>query len=80
VVEVNALVDGGQVRTLACPPLPLDAQALVQKNCAYEMLAAEAIVERERALALRALLLNPMIHTYDQATAILDRVWPLGHA
>jgi 6-phospho-beta-glucosidase len=76
VIEVNVLVDGGQARALACPPLPLDAQALVQKNCSYEMLAAEAIVEHNRPLALRALLLNPMIHTYDQAAAVLDRVWP----
>ena len=76
VVEVNTLVDDGVVHSLSCPSLPLDAQSLVQRNCTYEMLAAEAIVESNRALALRALLLNPMIRTYDQAAAILDHVWP----
>ena len=36
---------------------------------------AEAIVKRDRAQTLRALLLNPFIPTYEQAAAVLDRVW-----
>jgi len=75
VVEVPALLEGGRVRPLAVGPVPPDVKALVQANCAYEMLAVEAIVERDRAKALRALLLNPMIRTYDQAAGVLERVW-----
>jgi 6-phospho-beta-glucosidase len=75
IVEVPCLLEKGRVRPLAVPPVPPDVQALVQANCAYEMLAVEAIVERDRAKALRALLLNPMIHTYDQAAAVLERAW-----
>ena len=75
VVEVPALLEGGRVRPLAVGPVPPDVRALVQANCTYEMLAVEAIVERDRAKALRALLMNPMIHSYDQAAGVLERAW-----
>ena len=75
VVEVPTLLEGGRVRPLATGPVPPDVQALVQANCTYEMLAVEAIVEQDRAKALRALLVNPIVHTYDQAAGVLERVW-----
>ncbi len=75
VVEVPTLLEGGRVRPLAVGPVPPDVRALVQANCTYEMLAVEAIVECDRAKALRALLMNPMIHTYDQAAGVLERAW-----
>ena len=75
VVEVPALLDGGRVRPLVTGAVPPEVQVLLQANCAYEMLAVEAIVERDRAKALRALLANPIIHTYDQAVGVLARVW-----
>ena len=75
VVEVPVLLQGGRACPLAVGPVPPDVKALVQANCTYEMLAVEAIVERDRAKALRALLLNPMIHTYDQAAGVLERAW-----
>jgi 6-phospho-beta-glucosidase len=75
VVEVPALVDGGRVRPLAVGAVPPDVKALIQSNCAYEMLAVEAIVEKDRDKALRALLMNPIVHTYDQAAGVLDRAW-----
>lgn len=78
VVEVPTLLEGGRVRPLAAGPVPPDVQALVQANCAYEMLAVEAIVEHDRAKALRALLINPIVHTYDQAAGVLERVWGAG--
>ena len=75
VVETPTLIDSGVIRPLGGRPVPPAVEALVQVNCAYEMLAVEAIVERDRAKALRALLLNPMIHGYDQAAAVLERAW-----
>jgi 6-phospho-beta-glucosidase len=75
VVEVPTVLEGGRVRPLATGPVPADVKALVMLNCTYEMLAVEAIVERDRAKALRALLTNPIIHTYDQAAATLERAW-----
>lgn len=75
IVEVPTLLEGGQVRPLVIGPVPLDVKALVQANCAYEMLAVEAIVEQDRAKALRALLMNPIVHTYDQAVAVVEQAW-----
>lgn len=75
IVEVPVIIDGGQVRPLSTRSVPPDVQALVQANCTYEMLAVEAIVERDRAKALRALLINPIVQTYDQAVGALDRAW-----
>ncbi len=78
VVEVPVLVDGGRVQPLATGPVPAAVRALVQANCAYEMAAVQAIVERDRAKALQALLLSPIACTYDQAVAVLDKAWQQG--
>jgi len=75
VVEVPTLIEGGRARPLATGPVPADVKALVQANCTYEIMAVAAIIERDRARALRALLINPIIHTYDQAAMVLDRAW-----
>lgn len=75
IVELPALIEGGQMRPLVVAPPPPDVQALVQANCAYEMLAAEAIVTRDRDRALRALLSSPFIHTFDQAVQTLEQAW-----
>lgn len=75
IVEVPCLVEHGKVQPLATGPVPPDVKALLLANCTYEMLAAEAIAERDRAKALRALLINPMIRNYEQATQTLERAW-----
>ncbi len=75
IVETACLVEKGRVQPLAAPPAPAMVSALVQTNCAYEMLAVEAIVERDRARALQALLINPIIHTYAQAAGTLEKAW-----
>lgn len=78
VIEVPSLIENGRVRPLVPGSVPPEVKALLQMNCSYEMLAVEAIVERDRAKALRALLLNPIIHTYDQAATVLERTWARG--
>jgi alpha-galactosidase/6-phospho-beta-glucosidase family protein len=35
----------------------------------------EAIVERSYPKALRAMLLNHLVNSYDQAKAVLDVIW-----
>jgi 6-phospho-beta-glucosidase len=75
IVEVPTLVAAGHLRPLTVSAVPIDVQRLMQNNCTYEMLAVEAIVERDREKALRALLVNPIIHTYDQAATVLERAW-----
>jgi len=40
------------------------------------MLWAEAITEKSYFKALRAMLMNHLVGDYDQAVAILKRIWP----
>jgi 6-phospho-beta-glucosidase len=78
IVEVPVLFHRGRPMALAAPPVPNDIRLLVQRNCAFEMLAVEAIVERDRAKALRALLSHPMIRTHEQAAKTLEYAWDKG--
>jgi glycerol dehydrogenase-like iron-containing ADH family enzyme len=56
--------------------MPQDIQAMMAQNCAYEMLAAEAIAENDRRKALRALEANLLVSSFNQARGILQVVWP----
>lgn len=75
--EAPVLLHGGQVGKPRVAELPPDIRSLVQRNAAYEMLAVQAVVERDRDLALRALLSSLMVGSYDQAKGLLDAVWPV---
>jgi 6-phospho-beta-glucosidase len=75
IIEVPVLVEKGNIQALEVQPAPQAVRALVQLNCAYEMLAVEAIVEHNRDKALKALLINPIIRTYDQAAKTLEKAW-----
>jgi 6-phospho-beta-glucosidase len=76
IVEVPVSIHKGQIQHKHGADLPQDVQAMIAQNCAYEMLAAEAIAERDRGKAVRALMSNLMVNGYDQARGILDLVWP----
>jgi len=76
IVELPCVVGASGAHPLTTGPTPLDVQAFLQRNCAYEMLAVQAIVEQSYDLALRALLLNPLIRGAEEARAVLEKVWP----
>ena len=78
IIETPVLVQHGRAKALAVADAPPEVKALVQSNCTYEMLAVEAIVERDRDKAACALLLNPMGISYDQAKAVVERAWSHG--
>jgi 6-phospho-beta-glucosidase len=78
IVEVPALIQDKRFRPLAVGAIPPEVKALIQQNCTYEMLAVEAIVEHSREKALRALLINPMIPSYEQAARTLELAWSWG--
>jgi 6-phospho-beta-glucosidase len=56
--------------------LPSELEALLLTNANFEMLWAEAVVEKDRSKALRATLTNHLVTNYDQARGILDTIWP----
>jgi 6-phospho-beta-glucosidase len=76
IIETRCQLDGaGRAR-----PLPLrssvalnaDLTARIQANNAYEQLAVDAILERDHGKALRALTMNPLIGSVQNARAVMD--------
>jgi 6-phospho-beta-glucosidase len=78
IVETACIVGSDGATPMGVEVTPADVRVMIQLNCTYEMLAAEAIVERDRKKALRALLLSPLVPSADAAQAILERMWPQG--
>lgn len=64
VIETTVEVRAGTIAPLRPAPLPPDAKGLMQAVKAYERLAARAILERDRALASRALAAHPLVGSY----------------
>ena len=54
---------------------PADLQAMVRLNATFEMLWVEAVVEKSYDKALRAMMLNHLVHDLDTAKGILDEIW-----
>jgi len=80
VIEVPCMIDSRGAHALPVPEflLPLELRTLLYALALYEELAARAIVEQNRDLALRALIAHPMVRTVEQAQAVLQAVWPAG--
>jgi 6-phospho-beta-glucosidase len=76
IIEAPVPIRGGVPGKPRAADLPEDLRALIHRNAAYEMLAVEAIVENDRARALRALMANLMVRSYNQARGLLDVIWP----
>ena len=76
IIEAAVPIVDGKLQNPRTVGLPDDVKALMAQNCAYEMLAAEAIVERDAQKALRALTSNLLISTFNQAKGILNEIWP----
>ena len=76
IVEVPVPIRRGGLEKPRGAELPVDVRGLIHRNCAYEMLAVEAIVEQDWAKAHRALLSNLLVTSYNQARGILNLIWP----
>jgi 6-phospho-beta-glucosidase len=76
IIEAPVPIRGGTPGKPRAADLPEDIRALIHRNAAYEALAVEAIVENDRAKALRALMSNLLVRSYNQAHGLLDVIWP----
>ena len=72
VVEVPARITREGAVPLEQGPLEADMRGLVQAVKAYEQLAVEAARSGDRAVALRALLANPLVARWSIAEPLLD--------
>ena len=72
VVEVPARIDREGAHPIPLGGLAPEMLGLVEAAKAYERLAVSAAVNGSRSEALRALLANPLVRTYDVAAPLLD--------
>jgi alpha-galactosidase len=72
IVEVPAVVSGSGVAGLHVPELPCGITALLAQQVAVQDLAVEAAIHGDRQAALQALLLDPVVSSYEAAVKILD--------
>lgn len=72
IVEVPAVVNARGVHGVHVGLLPKGLAALMRREVEIQELVVEAGVRGDRNAALQALLLDPHIHSYAQATHLLD--------
>lgn len=72
IVEVPALVSGAGVLPVSVPRLPDAITAMLNQQVAVQDRVVEAAVHGDRRAALEALLLDPVVSSYDAAEKMLD--------
>jgi 6-phospho-beta-glucosidase len=72
VVEVDARIDSKGAHPLAVEPLEPEIGGLVQQIKAYERLTVQAATSGDRAAALKALVVNPLVADYPVAAPLLE--------
>jgi 6-phospho-beta-glucosidase len=72
VVETPATIRGREVTPIAQGLLPPEVSGLVRQVAAHAALTAEASLTGDRALALKALAIHPLVRSLGQAEAMLD--------
>jgi 6-phospho-beta-glucosidase len=74
VVELPARVSANGATPLPQSPLAPELLGLVQHVAAYERLAADAAVTRDRATARKALLSHPLVGQWSMTEELVERV------
>jgi 6-phospho-beta-glucosidase len=72
VVEIPARIDRGGAHAIPTAPLAPEMLGLVEHAKAYERLAVDAASSGSRAVALKALLANPLVGDFERARPMLD--------
>ena len=80
VVEVTCRVDRAGAFGHPTEPLAPEMLGLVQHAKAYERLAIEAAITGSRAVALKALITNPLVGDVDRAGPLLDELLDANRA
>ncbi len=72
VVEVSCMVDGAGAHPITIGAVPEHQYLLMRTVKRYERLAARAILNRDRALAVEALFEHPLVGSWPLASALVD--------
>jgi len=76
IIEIPCLLDHSAIRPLAMPTPSFEIKSRIQRNCAYEQLMVQAILEQSEEKALRALEMNELVPDTNHARAVLKLIWP----
>ena len=74
IVEVPGVVSGAGISGLHVPPLPPGITAMLAQQVAVQDRAVHAAIHGDRAAAFQALLLDPVVSSYEAAAKILDEL------
>lgn len=74
IVEVPGMVSSQGIRGLSVPALPAGITAMLAQQVAVQDRAVEAALHGDRQAALQALLLDPVVNSYEAAVKILDEL------
>jgi alpha-galactosidase len=77
VVEVPAVADGNGLRPQQMESLPEAITAMLRLQGSIQKLLVEAFAERSRRKLLQALLLDPTVHSYRNAVALINQMCEL---
>lgn len=74
IVEIPATVDASGLQGVAVGALPHGLAAMMRREVDIQQLVVSAAVDGDRGLALQALLLDPTVRSYAQATHMLEEL------
>lgn len=77
-VEVPVMLDAGGIHPICMGNLPLAISKLCAIQVSVQQMAVEAAVNGSRALAMQALLIDPVVTSVDAAEKILDELWEIN--
>jgi 6-phospho-beta-glucosidase len=80
VVEVPCRISAAGAHPLPQRALPPEMLGLVEQVKAYERLTVAAAVTGDRTTALKALIANPLVATYEKAAPLLDALLDANRA
>lgn len=80
VVEVPCRISAAGAQPLRQRALPPEMLGLVEQVKAYERLTVAAAVTGDRRTALKALMANPLVATYEKAAPLLDALLDANRA
>ena len=72
VVEVTCQVDPEGVHPVAIGSIPEGQELLMRSVKRYERLAAKAIRDHSRKIAVQAMMAHPLVQSYSRATILID--------
>ncbi|MDD4080479.1 MAG: 6-phospho-beta-glucosidase [Eubacteriales bacterium] len=71
-VEVTCDITGGNCVPRKFPRVPDDQAELIRRVKYYERFGAQAIIRRDRHMAVKALMLHPLVNSYSLARRLAD--------